>query len=105
MGFTSLLLYSHHSYITYMSLSLSLNVLLTLMTVTQLILQSWNARTAMGSPAGISGLYKSIATTPIEPSALFAVSSLLVIILLAINPPVAEAFVPILTETQVRPFP
>jgi len=105
MGLKSLLLYTHRSYTTYMSLSLSLNFLLTLMIVARLVLQSWNIRAGMGPSAGISGLYKSIATMLIESSALFAVSSLLVVVPMGLDHPIAELFVPILAETQVRVFP
>jgi len=105
MGITSLLSYTNQHYAIYMSLSLSLNFLLTLMIVARLVLQSWNIRAGTGAPAGISGLYKSIVTMFIESSALFAVSSLLVVVPMGINHPVAQLFPPILAETQVRVFP
>ena len=104
IGVTSLFSHTTQLYVTFLSLSVSLNVLLTFMIVARLVLQGWNARAATGSPAGISGLYKSIATMLVESSALFAVSSLLVIILTAINHPVGELFRPILAEIQVRAF-
>ena len=91
--------------LTYFSISLSLNILLTVMIVVRLVLRSRNIRTAMGCPAGISGLYKTTATMLIESSALFAVCSLLVIIPWAVHSPVANAFTRILAETQVRAFP
>ena len=75
------------------------------MIAVQLILRGRDIRAAMGSPVGIGGLYKSIATILVESSALFAVSSLLVIGLWAAKNPVANAFTPILSKTQVRAFP
>ena len=89
----------------YLSISVSLNVLLTLMIVTRFILHGRNIRAATGSPAGISGLYKAIATMFIESSALYAVSSMLAIGLWVTGNHAANAFLPILAETQVRTFP
>jgi len=93
------------STLPFISISLSLNILLTLMIVVRLVMYSRSIRTAMGSPAGIGGLYKSIATMLIESSALFAVSSLLVIGTWATNSTAANAFPPVLAMTQVRAFP
>jgi len=106
MGITSLVLFTRdYCYTAYISISLSLNVLLTLMIVVRLLLHSWNVRTTTGSaPVGTGGLYKSIATMLIESSALFAVSSLLAIVLWAISHPLSNVFSPILAETQVRAF-
>ena len=75
------------------------------MIVIRLVMCGKNVRAATGSPAGSSGLYKSIATMLIESSALFAVSSLLVIGLWASQSSVTYVFSPILSETQVRAFP
>ena len=89
----------------YYSISLSLNVLLTLMIVIRLIVHTRNTRTALGM-TGIGGLCKAIITMLIESCAIFAVSSLLVI-----GPwgagqsPIVNFFLPILYQTQVRPFP
>ena len=87
------------------SLSLSLNVILTSMIVVRLVLYSRNVSTAMGSSTGISGLYKSIATMLVESSALFTVSSVLVIGPWAAKNPIANVFARILAVTQVRVFP
>ena len=89
----------------YISISLSLNVILTLMIVVRLILHARNVRAATGSPDGISGLYKTIATMLIESSALFAVTSLLVIGTVAANNAIGNLFPPVLAEVQVRVFP
>jgi len=75
------------------------------MIVVQLVLHGRNVRAATGSPAGISELYKTIATMLIESSALFAVTSLLYIATAGANTPVADLFSPILAEIQVRAFP
>ena len=90
--------------LAYLPISLSLNVLLTLMIVVRLVLYGRNVRTATGSPAGISGLYKAVATMLVESSAIFAVSSLLVVVTWGVNIPVMNVFLPILGETQVRAF-
>jgi len=91
--------------LVYYSIALSLNVLLTLMIVVRLILHGRNIRAATGSPVGISGIYKTIATMLIESSALFAVTSLLFIGLMAADNPVMDLISPILAETQVCAFP
>ena len=92
-------------YPVYVSVSVSLNTLLTLMIVARLVLRSGNIRAAMGSPAGIGGLYKATATMLIESSALFAVSSLLVIGTWAAHSPAMNLFPSVLSETQVRGSP
>jgi len=89
-------------YTAYISLSLSLNLLLTLIIVVRLVLRSRSIRAATGSSAGISGLYKTIATILIESSALFTVSSLLLVGTWAADNAFANVFVYVLVETQVR---
>ena len=86
----------------YFSLSVALNVILTCMIVTRLVLHSRNVRSAMGAPGGVTGLYKAIVTMLIESSALYAVNSLLFIGPWAAQSQVADIFLPILAETQVR---
>jgi len=90
--------------IPYFSISASLNVLITptLTIVIQLVLRGRDIRVATGSPTGISGLYKTIATMFIETYAFFAVSSVLVIGILVTGNRVADTFLPILVESQVR---
>ena len=95
----------HEISIPYFSISVSLNVLLTLMIVTRLILHGRNVRAATGSPGGISGLYKAVATMLIESSALYSMNSLLLVVLWAVQSPAAGAFLPIIAEVQVRDFP
>ena len=88
----------------YFSISLSLNILLTLMIVTRLVLHSRNVRVAMGVPGGTSGLYKAIVTMLIESCAIYAVNSLLFVGPWGAGSHVADIFLPILAETQVRVF-
>jgi len=103
--------------IPYISISVSLNILLTLMIVIRLVLYGRKTRTATGPLAGISALYNTVSTMFIESCALFTVSSLLVVGPLAaytynltpniwiIGACVVEIFFPILAEIQVRAFP
>ena len=100
----------------YLSISVSLNVLLTLMIIIRLVLHDRNIRAVTGFRAGISGLYKTVSIMLIESCALFAVNSLVVVVALVlanaslddINYPgtcVLDIFFPILAEIQVRVFP
>lgn len=89
----------------YFSISVSLNILLTLMIVVRLILHGRRFPVATESTAGIGGLYKAIAAMLIESSALFAVTSLLVIGPMGAGSAVTSMFFPVLAETQVRTFP
>jgi len=90
--------------IPYLSISLSLNVILTLMIVVRLILHGRSVRAATGSPGGISGLYKTISSMLIESSALFAVNSLLAIGTWVPAIPATNVFTIMLGVTQVRAF-
>ena len=93
------------STLPYLLISLSLNILLTLMITVRLFLLDRSVRATTGSSGGINGLYKTISTMLIESSALFAVSSLLVIAPLAAGNVVAKTFYSILAQTQVRAPP
>ena len=90
----------------YFSISLSINILLTLMIVVRLVLHSRNVRAAieMEEPSGITGFYKAIVTMLIESSAIYAASSLLFVGPWGAGSHVADIFLPILAETQVRAF-
>ena len=106
-----------HFGIPYLSISVSLNVLLTLMIVIRLILHGRQIRAVIGSAVGISGLCKTVSIMLVESCAIFAASSLVVVgALVAVEtslnlyivfPGVAtvNTFFPILAETQVRAFP
>ena len=93
----------HSFFRIYISVAVSVNVLLTLMIVTRLVLHSRSIRAAMGTPGGIGGLYKTVITMLIDSCALFTVSSLLVIEQSSSG--VVDIFFPILAETQVRVSP
>jgi len=101
----------------YLLISVSLNILLTLMIVVRLVLHGRQIRAAAGSAVGISGLYKTISTMLVESCALFAVNSLVVVgALIAYgnswNPSIyfpgsytVDIFFPIVAETQVGASP
>ena len=86
--------------IPYFSISLSLNVLLTLMIAVRLILHSRSTQVAMGAPAGVSGLYKNVISMLIESCALYAVNSLLFIIPWAAGGNWVAVVLPLLGEIQ-----
>ena len=90
--------------IPYLSISLSLNVLLTLITVIRLALHARNFRTAMGE-TGSSGLCRAVITMFIESCAINAVTSLLVLGLIGAGSSAVPIFVSIPPETQVCAFP
>ena len=90
--------------IPYFSITISLNVILTLMIVGRLILHGRNFRDAMGTPARASGLYKAVITILIESSAIYAVTSLLFIGPWIAKNRASDIFLPILAEVQVRSF-
>ena len=89
--------------IPYFSISIAINVLLTLMIATRLILHSRNTRNAMGTPAGASGLYEAIVAVLIESCALYSVNSLMYIILWTTGSWVTITFLTFLTQIQVSP--
>ena len=89
----------------YLSISISLNVLLTVMIVVRLIVHVRDIRTAMGGASGMGGLYKAFVTMLIESSALYAVSSLLTIVPWLVGDRAAIIFMPILNQTQVCTLP
>jgi hypothetical protein len=84
------------------TLSLALNVLLTVMIATRLVLHGRNIRNAMGSGNGANGLYKAVVTMLVESSALYTVNTLLFIGPWGAKSWVADIFLPVLAETQVR---
>ena len=92
------------SAVPWFSISLSLNILLTLMIVVRLILHARNIRTGMGG-TGIGGLCKAIVTMLVESCALYAVSSVLVIGPWSAQATIGNTFLSILPEIQVRAFP
>lgn len=89
----------------YFSVSVALDVLLTLMIVVRLILHDRGIRNATGAPANASRLYKTIITMLVESCALYSVTSLLFIGPWAANNNASNIFLPVLGEIQViAPF-
>ena len=84
------------------SISVSLNVLLTLMVVVRLMLHNKEIRKAMGTSTTNGGLHKAIVTMLVQSCALYTVNFVLFIGLWAVNNPIANTFFPILIQTQVR---
>ena len=91
------------SNLPYYSISLSLNVLLTLMIVIRIALHTTDTRAAM-EVTGIGGLCTAIITMLIESSALCAASVLRVIGSRGAKSPITNFFRYILAQTQVRAF-
>jgi len=85
----------------YFTISVSLNIILTLMISARLIIHSCNIRGAMGSANGVNSLYRAIIAMLIESSALYAVASLLFIGPYATSNYASNIFLPILAEVQV----
>ena len=87
----------------YLSISVSLNVLLTLMIVVRLVLHARDVRTATGT-TGVGGLCKAIIIMLTESCSIYAASTLLVILPYVSAEYVMHIFFPILAETQVCAF-
>ena len=87
--------------VPYFSLSLSLNVLLTLMIIVRLVLHTKRIQSAMGVAAGVSRLYKAIVTALVESCALYTIAFLPLLALSVTDNQSARIFWPILNETQV----
>ena len=85
----------------YFTISLSLNILLTLMISIRLVLHARSIRTAVGI-AGIGKLCNAIVTMLIESCVIYAMSSLLVIGPWSVSSPITNVFLGILPQTQVR---
>ena len=86
----------------YFAISLSLNVLLTLMIVIRLVLRGRRIRNSTGALAATTGLCKAVITMLIESFALYAVNFLLFIVPWAASSTVSGIFFPILADVQVR---
>jgi hypothetical protein len=84
------------------SISVSLDILITLMIITRLVLLGREIQQAMNAPFKFSGMYTAIVTVLSESSALYGVTFLLFITTWAVDNPVEYYFFPILAEVQVR---
>lgn len=87
--------------VPYFSISLAINVILTLMIVIRLVLHSRNIRNAMGTKDGTCGVYKAIITVLVESSALYTVSFLLFVGPWGASSYVEDIFFPPLAKIQV----
>ena len=88
--------------ISYYTISVSLNILLTLMIITRLVLHSRNIRSAMGTSAGAVGLYNAVVTMLVESYALYAATYLSYLGLWAGGSHIQYTFIAPLGEIQVR---
>ena len=91
--------------ISYLSICLSLNVILTLMIVARLVFHIRNVRKATGTSGGSSGLHATtaaVATMLIESYAIYAATLLLYIVPFAINSSVLGLFNGLIPTIQVR---
>jgi hypothetical protein len=91
--------------VSYYSISISLNVLLTLMIFIRLILYSSNIQNFTWATVGVSGVYKATVTTLVESSALYAVAFLVYIGPWTADSSLALVFSPVLGGIQVRADP
>jgi hypothetical protein len=94
--------------VPYYSVSVALNVVLTLMIIVRVFWHIRDFQHATGSRATAGGLYKSIVTMLVESCSLYAIALLVCIVLENVtyhdssaNP--ADIFWPALMEIQVRP--
>ena len=87
--------------ISYFSISLSLNVLLTLMIVARLVLHRRDLRKALGASDSSSGVYTALAAMIIESYALYAVAFLVYIVPWALDSWITPLFSKILPSIQV----
>ena len=86
----------------YFSISLSLNVILTLMIVGRLLRHSRLIRDAMGPLVRPSGLYNALVSILVESCALYAITFILFIGAWSTSNPAQFIFFPILANIQVR---
>ena len=88
----------------YYSISIALNILLTIMIIIRLILHTRKTRNAVGM-AGNGGLCKTVVTMLIESCALYSVGSFLLIVSWVTGDHGTDIFFNILNQIQVRVFP
>lgn len=91
--------------VSFLSMALSLTVLLTLMIIIRLVLYSRNMRKAMGPSYGTSRLYRDIITMLIESYALYALAFLTYAVPWALDSYVASTVSKLLGSAQVCGFP
>ena len=85
----------------YFTISVALNVLLTLLIACRLLLHDYNFKKAVGSPSRLSSVYKSIVSILIESSALYAVVSICFIVPYAMSHHASAIFLAMLSRVQI----
>ena len=88
----------------YFAISLSLNILLTLMIIIRLVLLGRDIRNPTGTRATTTGLCKAVVTMLVESFAFYAVNFLLFIVPWATGSSIWAIFFPILADVQVCVF-
>ncbi|KAF8439731.1 hypothetical protein L210DRAFT_3401674 [Boletus edulis BED1] len=83
----------------YLSISLTINILICILTVVRLLYHRARITKALGPGYGM--LYASFASMIIESAAVFSISSVLYLVSYAVNSPLANAFVQTLGQAQV----
>jgi hypothetical protein len=85
----------------YFTISVSLNVLLTLIIAAWLLLHDRNLKKTVGFHAGIGSIYRSIVTMLVESCALYAVVSICFIVPYAMSHHASAIFLSILARVQI----
>lgn len=91
----------HPIALSFYGISVSLNIILTLMIVARLVLHKRNIQNAMGTAHKPAGLYNVVATMLVESCALYAVTYLVYIVLWGTNNPAELMFYQLLIVSQV----
>ena len=89
-------------FMPYFFISLSLNILLTLIIIARVVLHSRNLRNATGNLVASDGMYNTIVTMLVESCALYTVTFLLFVVPWFSSSNLSSTFWPALTEIQVR---
>ncbi|KAG2068818.1 hypothetical protein BDR04DRAFT_1078945 [Suillus decipiens] len=85
--------------IPYFSLSLALNIIITIVIVLRLLTYRYRISSALGSSYGTQ--YTSIAAMIVESAALYSAFSVAFLILFNLNNPISEIFIEALTQVQI----
>ena len=89
-------------FLSYNSVALSLNVLLTLMIVMRIVWHRRNFKNAVGTSAGAGGLYTTVINMLAESCALYTVASLLYLVPFATDSEISLVFTWAVGPFQVR---
>jgi hypothetical protein len=85
----------------YFTISVALNVLLTIIIAWRLLLHGRNLKNAVGLPSGIVTIYRSVITMLVESSALYAVVSICFIVPYAMSHHASAIFLAVLSRVQI----